>query len=89
MTLPLPRLVVGATGCRSPSGIALADVFATLGSTVRAIHQSDNDGAHDLRLLPGDGTIRRTPTSHLRRRDDPNEVSPGALPATYRRVHVR
>jgi hypothetical protein len=60
MTLPLPRLVVGATGCRSPSGIALVDVFATLGSTVRAIHQSDNDGARDLHLLPGDGTIRCT-----------------------------
>jgi len=43
------------TGHSAASGIALADVFATLGSTVRAIHLSDNDGARDLHLLPGDG----------------------------------
>ena len=43
------------TGHSAASGIALADVFDTLGSAVRAIHLSDNDGARDLHLLPGDG----------------------------------
>ncbi|MBU3749724.1 MAG: sugar phosphate isomerase/epimerase [Mycobacterium sp.] len=43
------------TGHSAVTGIALADVFDTLGSTVRAIHLSDNDGVSDLHLLPGDG----------------------------------
>ncbi len=43
------------TSHSAASGISLADVFDTLGSTVRAIHLSDNDGVSDLHLLPGDG----------------------------------
>lgn len=55
--------LVGEIGCgavldtshSAASGIALVDVFDTLGRSVRAIHLSDNDGARDLHLLPGDG----------------------------------
>lgn len=55
--------LIGEIGCgavldtshSAASGIALADVFDTLGRSVRAIHLSDNDGARDLHLLPGDG----------------------------------
>lgn len=43
------------TGHSAAAGIALADVFEALGSSVRAIHLSDNDGSRDLHLLPGDG----------------------------------
>jgi sugar phosphate isomerase/epimerase len=43
------------TGHAAAGGLALADVFDTLGSSVRAIHLSDNDGISDLHLLPGDG----------------------------------
>jgi sugar phosphate isomerase/epimerase len=43
------------TGHSAASGIALSDVFNTLGSQVRAIHLSDNDQQSDLHLLPGDG----------------------------------
>jgi len=43
------------TSHSAASGIALADVFEALGSSVRAIHLSDNDGVSDLHLLPGDG----------------------------------
>jgi len=55
--------LVGEIGCgavldtshSAASGIGLADVFHTLGTSVRAIHLSDNDGVSDLHLLPGDG----------------------------------
>jgi sugar phosphate isomerase/epimerase len=43
------------TGHSAASGIALSDVFDTLGHSVRAIHLSDNDEQSDLHLLPGDG----------------------------------
>jgi sugar phosphate isomerase/epimerase len=43
------------TGHAAAGGMALADVFEALGRCVRAIHLSDNDGARDLHLLPGDG----------------------------------
>jgi sugar phosphate isomerase/epimerase len=43
------------TSHAAAGGIALTDVFDTLGSSVRAIHLSDNDGVSDLHLLPGDG----------------------------------
>ncbi len=55
--------LVSAIGCgavldtshSAATGIALTDVFDTLGRSVRAIHLSDNDGISDLHLLPGDG----------------------------------
>ncbi len=43
------------TGHSAATGISLHDVFDTLGTSVRAIHLSDNDGVSDLHLLPGDG----------------------------------
>jgi len=43
------------TGHSAASGIALAEVFDSLGPQVRAIHLSDNDRQADLHLLPGDG----------------------------------
>lgn len=43
------------TGHSAATGISLHDVFDTLGSSVRAIHLSDNDTTSDLHLLPGDG----------------------------------
>jgi sugar phosphate isomerase/epimerase len=44
------------TGHSAATGISLHDVFETLGSSVRAIHLSDNDGSNDLHLFPGDGS---------------------------------
>jgi sugar phosphate isomerase/epimerase len=43
------------TGHSAATGISLHDVFDTLGSSVRAIHRSDNDTTSDLHLLPADG----------------------------------
>lgn len=55
--------LIDDTGCAAvldtshaaAGGIALGEVFDALGSSVRAIHLSDNDGVSDLHLLPGDG----------------------------------
>jgi sugar phosphate isomerase/epimerase len=61
--LPEWTQLLGDIGCgavldtshSAASGMSLEDVFGQLGTAIRAIHLSDNDGVSDLHLLPGDG----------------------------------